>query len=120
MRDRGHGFDPEDVPEDRRGIASSIRDRMVRHGGTATITSSPADGTEVMLELRQRPMTRALSVFLVDDHGLFLSGVRAELDGVVDVVGTSTEVRDAIDSIRGRSPMSCSSTCTCRTAAARR
>jgi signal transduction histidine kinase/phage shock protein PspC (stress-responsive transcriptional regulator) len=54
VRDRGHGFDPEEVPEDRRGISSSIRDRMVRHGGNATITSSPADGTEVTLELKER------------------------------------------------------------------
>jgi len=54
VRDRGHGFDPDAVPEDRRGIASSIRDRMTRHGGHATITSSPADGTEVMLEVGRR------------------------------------------------------------------
>jgi len=45
-----------------------------------------------------------MKVFLVDDHGLFLSGVRAELDGIVDVVGTSTEVRDAIDAIRETKP----------------
>jgi signal transduction histidine kinase/phage shock protein PspC (stress-responsive transcriptional regulator) len=51
VRDRGCGFDLQAVPDDRRGIASSIRDRMTRHGGTATITSSAADGTEVMLEL---------------------------------------------------------------------
>jgi signal transduction histidine kinase/phage shock protein PspC (stress-responsive transcriptional regulator) len=51
VRDRGHGFDPDAVPDDRRGITSSICDRMARHGGHATITSSPADGTEVMLEL---------------------------------------------------------------------
>ena len=43
-------------------------------------------------------------VFLVDDHGLFLSGVRAELDGVVDVAGTSTNVGDAIDAIRRTKP----------------
>jgi DNA-binding NarL/FixJ family response regulator len=43
-------------------------------------------------------------VFLVDDHGLFLTGVRAELDGVVDVAGTSTEVRGAIDAIRTTKP----------------
>jgi DNA-binding NarL/FixJ family response regulator len=45
-----------------------------------------------------------LNVFLVDDHSLFLSGVRAELDGVVDVVGTSTEVREAVDAIRRTKP----------------
>jgi DNA-binding NarL/FixJ family response regulator len=43
-------------------------------------------------------------VFLVDDHGLFLSGVRAELDGVVDVVGTATAVTEAIDNIRSSKP----------------
>jgi DNA-binding NarL/FixJ family response regulator len=43
-------------------------------------------------------------VFLVDDHGLFLSGVRAELDGIVDVVGTATDVRAAIDGIRDTRP----------------
>ncbi len=43
-------------------------------------------------------------VFLVDDHGLFLSGVRAELDGVVDVVGTATAVANAIDDIRASKP----------------
>jgi signal transduction histidine kinase/phage shock protein PspC (stress-responsive transcriptional regulator) len=54
VRDRGHGFDPDAVPADRRGIASSIRDRMTRNGGHATITSSPAEGTEVILEVRDR------------------------------------------------------------------
>jgi signal transduction histidine kinase/phage shock protein PspC (stress-responsive transcriptional regulator) len=53
VRDRGRGFDPSTVPADRRGIASSIRDRMMRNGGTATITSTPGDGTEVTLELKQ-------------------------------------------------------------------
>jgi len=47
---------------------------------------------------------RSTRVFLVDDHSLFLSGVRAELDGVVDVAGTSTEVRDAIEAIRQTKP----------------
>jgi signal transduction histidine kinase len=51
VRDQGKGFDPEDVPEDRRGIAESIRGRMRRHGGTATVTSEPGDGTEVTLRM---------------------------------------------------------------------
>jgi signal transduction histidine kinase len=54
VRDRGHGFDLDEVPSDRRGIESSIRDRMTRHGGNVTITSSPTDGTEVMLEVGRR------------------------------------------------------------------
>jgi DNA-binding NarL/FixJ family response regulator len=44
------------------------------------------------------------SVFLVDDHQLFLSGVRAELGDSVDVVGSASEVDAAIDMIRDRVP----------------
>jgi DNA-binding NarL/FixJ family response regulator len=35
-------------------------------------------------------------VFLVDDHRLFLAGVRSELAGRVDVVGEASDVDDAI------------------------
>jgi signal transduction histidine kinase len=51
VRDEGKGFDPERVPSDRRGIADSIRGRIHRHGGTAVITSSPGEGTEVQLRM---------------------------------------------------------------------
>jgi len=43
-------------------------------------------------------------VFLVDDHRLFLSGVQAELAERVDVVGTATEVNEAIGGIRAAQP----------------
>ena len=49
VRDRGKGFDPDAVAADRRGLAESIRGRMERVGGTATITTAPGDGTEVEL-----------------------------------------------------------------------
>ena len=51
VRDEGKGFDPDQVPTDRRGIADSIRGRIRRHGGSVTITSSPGEGTEVQLRL---------------------------------------------------------------------
>ena len=54
VRDQGAGFDPAVVPADRRGIADSIVGRMERHGGTATITSRPGAGTEVVLKLTRR------------------------------------------------------------------
>ncbi len=44
------------------------------------------------------------TVFLVDDHKLFLAGVRAELGDRVDVVGSATDVDDAIDAIRVAGP----------------
>ncbi len=50
VRDRGGGFDPEAVPEDRRGVRESIIGRMERSGGSARIRSSEA-GTEVELTI---------------------------------------------------------------------
>jgi signal transduction histidine kinase len=52
VRDRGVGFDPAAVAGDRQGLAASIRGRMERVGGVATIVSAPGDGTDVELELR--------------------------------------------------------------------
>jgi DNA-binding NarL/FixJ family response regulator len=50
-------------------------------------------------------MTNApLRVFLVDDHQLFLSGVRAELGEEFVVVGSASEVDAAIELIRERDP----------------
>ncbi len=43
-------------------------------------------------------------VFLVDDHHLFRSGVRAELGGAVDVVGEASEVEPAVEMILERRP----------------
>ena len=51
VRDRGVGFDPAAVTADRRGIADSIESRLRRAGGSATITSSPGNGTEVELTM---------------------------------------------------------------------
>lgn len=51
VRDRGSGFDPDAVGADRRGVSESIRGRMERVGGTATITSAPGEGTDVELQL---------------------------------------------------------------------
>jgi signal transduction histidine kinase/phage shock protein PspC (stress-responsive transcriptional regulator) len=54
IRDRGPGFDVTALPPDRRGVRESIVGRMERHGGAAHITSDPATGTEVELELPAR------------------------------------------------------------------
>jgi DNA-binding NarL/FixJ family response regulator len=43
-------------------------------------------------------------VFLVDDHHLFRSGVRAELGDAVDVVGEADEVEAAVELIAERLP----------------
>ncbi len=51
VRDRGRGFDPGAVPLDRKGLAESVRARMARRGGSATIRSVPGEGTEVALRM---------------------------------------------------------------------
>ncbi len=45
-----------------------------------------------------------ISVFLVDDHELFLSGVRAELESDYEVAGWASDVDDAIEQIRQANP----------------
>ena len=45
-----------------------------------------------------------VSVFLVDDHRLFLSGVKAELSEEFTIVGTAYDVDTAIEQIRGYRP----------------
>ncbi len=51
VRDRGKGFDPDSVPEDRKGLAESVHGRMSRRGGTATVTSAAGEGTKVSLNM---------------------------------------------------------------------
>jgi signal transduction histidine kinase len=51
VRDRGKGFDPDTVPEDRHGLADSIRRRVERHHGSVRLRSAPGEGTEVHLAI---------------------------------------------------------------------
>ena len=129
VRDEGSGFVEAAVPPDRKGVSQSIRERMERHGGTADIDSAPGEGTEVELRMpraprrtpphgRRRRRTRGLSpmdpitVYLVDDHRMFLTGVKAELDALqagpaeapIEVVGTASDVDGAIAGIRSLVP----------------
>ncbi len=49
-------------------------------------------------------MTRAIKVFVVDDHGLFRSGVQAELGAHVTLVGEAEDVDGAIQGVRALRP----------------
>jgi len=44
------------------------------------------------------------TVYLVDDHRLFLAGVRSEIEGAVEIVGSASDVDDAIEGIRDAKP----------------
>jgi DNA-binding NarL/FixJ family response regulator len=46
----------------------------------------------------------SLKVYLVDDHRLFLAGVKAELEEEFDIVGSAYDVDTAIEQIRGLNP----------------
>lgn len=49
VRDSGPGFDPAEVDPDRAGIKHSIIGRARRHGGRATVSSTPGGRTEVTI-----------------------------------------------------------------------
>jgi signal transduction histidine kinase len=51
VRDRGDGFDMDDVAPDRFGVRESILGRVQRRGGKAEIISRPGWGTEVRLRV---------------------------------------------------------------------
>lgn len=51
VRDRGAGFDPDGVQDDRHGLANSIRGRMERNDGRVRVRTAPGAGTEVQLEM---------------------------------------------------------------------
>ncbi|TMK69975.1 MAG: hypothetical protein E6G50_10390 [Actinobacteria bacterium] len=53
VRDRGVGFDPAAIPDGRQGVRESIKGRLERAGGTAVVTSTPGEGTEVELRMRR-------------------------------------------------------------------
>ncbi|MFF3563248.1 PspC domain-containing protein [Streptomyces sp. NPDC002574] len=54
VRDRGPGFDLDDVPSDRMGVRESIIGRMRRNGGEARLRPAPGGGTEVELEMERQ------------------------------------------------------------------
>ena len=102
VRDRGSGFDPEALPAEAHGIAESIRGRMARAGGTASLTSSPR-GNRGRVASGEAGMSRR-RVVLVDDHDLFRAGVRSELGEAVDIVGEAGSVTEAVPLIRELDP----------------
>jgi DNA-binding NarL/FixJ family response regulator len=49
-------------------------------------------------------VTEPIRVFLVDDHRLFLAGVRAELGEQIEIVGDAASVATALEGIRDTKP----------------
>lgn len=51
VRDRGDGFDLDEIAQDRFGVRESILGRVRRRGGSAEVVSRPGWGTEVRLRM---------------------------------------------------------------------
>ena len=54
VRDQGSGFTLNEIAPDRGGIAQSIRGRVERQGGSASIIIAPGEGTEVQLRVPRK------------------------------------------------------------------
>ena len=103
VRDRGAGFDRAAVPADRRGLVESIEGRLERAGGTRDDRDEPRRGHRGGAPHGEERIVKR-RVVLVDDHDLFLSGVRAELGDAVDVVGQAGTVAAAVPLIKELDP----------------
>ena len=90
----GPGFDPPQVPADRRGVRESIVGRMGRHGGPGHDHERSRLGHRggARARARRRRMTGP-RVLIVDDHQLFRAGVRAELEPLLEIAGEADGVR---------------------------
>ncbi len=72
VRDRGVGFDIDEVPPDRQGLAKSIRGRIDRRGGHVDVRSAPGKGTEVRISMPRNGHAKAGAdaTEITDDAGL--------------------------------------------------
>ncbi len=117
VRDRGPGFDLDEVPGDRMGVRESIIGRMQRNGGTAGCVRCPAGaprsswrwrGRANDREHRSHRPERRVRVVLVDDHRMFRTGVQAEIGRTeetgVEVVGEAADVDQAVTVITATRP----------------
>jgi DNA-binding NarL/FixJ family response regulator len=57
-----------------------------------------------MTELEPNPAPGSVSVVVVDDHAIFRSGLRSDLDGRIRVVGEAATVEEAVAVILARRP----------------
>jgi len=51
VKDRGVGFDIDEIGDDRQGVRGSIIGRVQRHGGTVRVSSTPGAGTEIEIRM---------------------------------------------------------------------
>ncbi len=111
VRDRGTGFDAEQVADDRQGIRGSIVGRMERHGGTRLGPQCSRGGhrgpavppRSCQPTQGDHPMTPR-TVVIVDDHAMFRTGVRSELGTAVNVLAEAADVDQAVQAVISHQP----------------
>lgn len=112
ISDEGTGFMP-DEPRDREGHfgLAIMRERAESVGGTLELRSAPGRGTQLIVRLPRRwdgpeeEMVRGLRVLLVDDHPLYVEGLRNLLaTRGVQVVGVAHDGIEAQSLARSLQP----------------
>ncbi|MBN1483803.1 MAG: response regulator [Chloroflexia bacterium] len=116
IEDDGRGFDiKEHLAKSRRHFGLSImRERAEQAGGTLEIRSSPGQGTQILAALPRRVHPEGsgerkagpeLRVLLVDDHPLFLDGLRNLLMARgIPVIGIARDGCEAQEKARALHP----------------
>ncbi len=104
VRDRGAGFDRAAVPSDRRGLDRVDRGPARARGRPGDRGVEPRRGHRGRAARGEERIVTKRRVVLVDDHDLFLAGVRAELGDAVEVVGQAGTVAAAVPLIKELDP----------------
>jgi PAS domain S-box-containing protein len=109
VRDDGRGFAPPPAgASDGMGYGlRSMRERAADIGAVLRIDSAPGTGTTISVYVPRRPFEppREQTILLVDDHPLFIEGLRNMLAARgLSVVGTARDGHEAIEQVRTLRP----------------
>ena len=121
VRDRGGGFDRASVGRIDAASLTRSRDGSRASGDAPRSRARPAPARSPSERSEVNGVSdAAVRVFVVDDHRLFLSGVRSELGRAFAIVGDAESVDAAIEGSFGHHPTWSSWTFTCPTVGAPR
>ena len=102
--DNGCGFTPADIQKKGSMGLKGMQERAARINGRLTITSKPGEGASYTCGGAR--MSKAINVFIVDDHAVVREGIRALLatEPNIAVVGTAANGVEAIPLIQQKQP----------------
>jgi len=111
VEDDGRGFDPSTLTDDTSRAAQNgqhfglhfMRERAEAVGGNLHVYSVPRQGTRLVVQipLRREGGDHPMKILLVDDHPLFLEGLKNLLAARgLEVVGTARDGQEALEKAR--------------------